>query len=110
MMSKPRPRVKVPKTAAAGDVVTIKTLISHPMESGHRKDPDTGAPIPRKIINRFKTTFEGELVLDVAIEPSISANPYFKFEMKVPKTGTVRFEWTDDDGSVYSKEKTITVS
>ena len=106
-MAKVKPRVKVPKKAKAGDVVTIKTLISHPMESGQRKDKKTGELIPRKIINKFVATFEGEEIVSVDVDPAVSANPYFQFDMKVPGPGTVRFEWTDDDGSVYDIEKKI---
>ncbi|MBY8977682.1 thiosulfate oxidation carrier complex protein SoxZ [Rhodobacteraceae bacterium NNCM2] len=109
-MAKVKPRVKVPKSASAGDVITVKTLISHPMESGQRKDKKTGELIPRKIINKFAVTFNGESVIDVAIEPAVSANPYFEFEMLVPEAGTIRFEWTDDDGTVYDLEKTIAMA
>lgn len=105
-MAKVKPRVKVPKKAKVGDVVTIKTLISHPMESGQRKDKQ-GNPIPRKIINKFVASFEGEEIVSVDIDPAVSANPYFQFDMKVPGAGTVRFEWTDDDGTVYDTEKKI---
>ena len=108
-MENVKPRVKVPSTAAAGEVVVIKTLISHPMESGQRKDKKTGEPIPRQIVNRFTATFNGEMVFTAEIEPAISANPYFEFSMKVPETGKIAFEWVDDDGSVYTEEKTITV-
>ena len=106
-MSNIKPRVKVPKSAAAGEVITIKTLISHPMESGQRKDSKTGEVIPRKIINTFTATFEGQLVFKANIEPAVSANPYFEFSMKVPGPGTLRFEWLDDDGAVYDLEKSI---
>lgn len=106
-MANVKPRVKVPKSAAPGDVITIKTLISHPMESGQRKDRKTGETIPRKIINKFVATFEGEEVISVDIDPAVSANPYFEFDMTVPGPGTIRFEWTDDDGTVYDMEKTI---
>ena len=105
-MAKVKPRVKVPRKAAAGDTITIKTLISHPMETGLRKDKK-GELIPRKIINKFVATFEGEEIISVDIDPAVSANPYFQFDMKVPGPGTVRFEWTDDDGSVYDIEKKI---
>ena len=57
-----KPRVKVPKSASAGETITIKTLISHPMESGQRKDKD-GNLIPRSIINRFTCDFGGENVI-----------------------------------------------
>ena len=107
-MARVKPRVKVPRKADAGEVVTIKTLISHPMESGQRKDSD-GNPIPRQIINKFTARFNGQEVISADLEPAVSANPYFEFQLKVPETGTLSFEWVDDDGSVYTEEKTITV-
>lgn len=109
MASDVKPRVKVPKTASAGDTITIKTLISHKMESGQRKDSD-GNPIPRSIINRFTADFNGENVIDVKLEPAISTNPYFQFEAIVPESGEFTFTWYDDDGSVYDMKKKIEVS
>jgi sulfur-oxidizing protein SoxZ len=104
-----KPRVRVPKTAAAGETITIKTLISHPMESGQRKDSE-GKLVPRQIINRFTCEFGGEMVIDVALEPAVSANPYFEFEARVPASGEFKFTWLDDDGSVYEAVETITVT
>ena len=109
MASGVKPRVKVPKTAAAGESITIKTLISHKMESGQRKDKE-GNLIPRSIINRFVVDFNGENVIDVAMEPAISTNPYFQFDATVPETGEFKFTWYDDDGSVYETTKAITVA
>ncbi len=86
MASGVKPRVKVPKSAAAGEAITIKTLISHQMESGQRKDSD-GNMIPRSIINRFTCEFNGRAVIDVTLEPAISTNPYFEFEATVPEVG-----------------------
>lgn len=103
------PRVRVPKTAKAGEAITIKTLISHPMESGQRKDGD-GKVIPRQIINRFTCDFNGQNIIDVTMEPAISTNPYFEFQAKVPEAGTFTFTWYDDDGSVYTDTKEIAVS
>lgn len=108
MASDAKPRVKVPKSAAAGEVVTIKTLISHQMESGQRKDSD-GNKIPRSIINRFTCDFNGENVIDVTLEPAISTNPYFEFDATVPEAGTFKFTWYDDDGSVYEETKEIAI-
>lgn len=108
-MAKVKPRVKVPKKAKAGETITIKSLISHPMETGQRKDKKTGDLIPRRIINKFQVTFNGEDVITVDIDPAVSANPYFQFDMVVPEAGTVRFEWTDDDGTVYDLEKKIAI-
>ena len=108
-MAKSKPRVKVPKKAKAGEIITIKTLISHKMETGLRKDKKTGELIPRKIINHFMATFNGKTVFETVIEPAVSSNPYIQFKMKVPESGEVVFTWTDDDGSKYTTSKKITV-
>ena len=108
MASGVKPRVKVPKTAAAGDAITIKTLISHKMESGQRKDKE-GNLIPRSIINRFTCEFNGQSVVDVTLEPAISTNPYLQFEALVPEAGDFVFTWYDDDGSVYDTTKSIAI-
>lgn len=104
-----KPRVKVPKSASAGDIINIKTLISHIMESGQRKDKD-GNVIPRKIINKFACEFNGSPVFSADIDPAIAANPYFEFKAKVNESGTFKFTWTDDDGTVTETEKNIEVS
>ncbi len=103
-----KPRVKVPKKAAAGDAITIKTLISHKMESGQRKGKD-GNIIPRSIINRFTCDFNGQNVIDVTLEPAISTNPYVEFEATVPEAGEFKFTWYDDDGDVYETAKKIAI-
>ncbi|TCP63186.1 sulfur-oxidizing protein SoxZ [Rhodovulum bhavnagarense] len=101
-------RVKAPKSAAAGESVVIKTLISHPMESGQRKDGN-GNVIPRSIINRFTCEFNGQSVIDVDIAPAVSTNPYFEFEAVIPEAGDMKFTWYDDDGSVYEDVKSIAI-
>ncbi len=103
------PRVRVPREASAGETIVIKTLISHTMESGQRRDGD-GNVIPRSIINRFTCEFNGETVLDMTIEPAVSTNPFIEFEAIVPESGSFVFTWYDDDGSVYEDVKEITVS
>ncbi|WP_417681893.1 thiosulfate oxidation carrier complex protein SoxZ [Roseibium sp.] len=107
-MAAPKPRVKVPKKASKGEVITIKTLISHPMESGQRKDKQ-GNVIPRQIINKFTCEFNGQVVFSCDLEPAVSANPYLEFSAKVEDSGTFKFSWLDDDGSTYSTENKITV-
>ena len=108
MASGVKPRVKVPKKAAAGEAVTIKTLISHKMESGQRKDKE-GNLVPRQIINKFTCEFNGQVVFSCDMDPAVSANPYMEFSAKVNETGTFKFIWVDDDGSVYESENKITV-
>lgn len=105
-----KPRVKVPKKAKAGEAFTIKTLISHTMESGQRKDRKTGEIIPRKIINKFVCTFNGTEVFSAVIDPAVSSNPYIEFSCKLQESGALKFVWIDDDGSEYSTEKKVEVS
>ena len=109
MVEEVKPRVKVPKSAAAGEVVTIKALISHTMESGQRKGSD-GNLIPRQIINRFTCDLNGVNVIDVTVEPAVSTNPYFEFDARVDASGEFKFTWHDDDGSVYEDVKPIEVA
>lgn len=108
-MAESKPRVKVPKTAKAGEVITIKSLISHEMESGQRKDKD-GKPIPRQIINKFTCEFNGKPVFTCDLDPAVSANPYLEFSAKVSESGKFKFTWVDDNGSVYETENEITVN
>jgi sulfur-oxidizing protein SoxZ len=79
------------------------------MESGQRKDKKTGELIPRKIINKFTCEFEGQVVFSCDLDPAVSANPYLQFSAKVDNSGTFKFTWVDDDGSVYETEKKIKV-
>jgi sulfur-oxidizing protein SoxZ len=103
-----KPRIKAPASAKKGEVVEIKTLISHPMESGQRKDKD-GNVIPRKIVNAFSCKYNGTQVFAAKLDPAISANPYLSFFVKASDSGTLDFAWTDDDGSVYTAQHKITV-
>ncbi|UTD27431.1 thiosulfate oxidation carrier complex protein SoxZ [Bradyrhizobium sp. WD16] len=103
-----KPRIKLPKEAKKGEIVQIKTLISHVMESGQRKDAQ-GKTIPRKIINKFTCEFNGKPVFACALEPAISANPYIQFNARVDEDGTFKFAWTDDDGTVTTAEEKIAV-
>jgi sulfur-oxidizing protein SoxZ len=104
-----KPRLKVPKEAKKGEVIEIKTLIAHIMESGQRKDKD-GKVIPRKIINKFTCEFNGKPVFSADLEPAIAANPYLQFFAQVNESGTFKFSWTDDDGAVVTAEEKITVA
>ncbi len=108
MANHPKPRVRVPRSATAGEAFVIKSLISHKMESGQRKDSD-GNTIPRSIINHFSCDFNGENVVQVVLQPAISTNPYIQFEAVIQDSGTFTFTWIDDNGSVYTDSKDITV-
>ena len=102
-------RVKVPKSAKAGDIIQVKTLIRHKMETGNRKDKKTGKKIPRKIINSFEAKFNGTQVFKAAMHPAISANPYLAFHMKVTEGGEFEFKWVEDSGEVWTAKKKMSV-
>jgi sulfur-oxidizing protein SoxZ len=107
-MATPTPRVRVPAEAKAGDIIEIKTLVSHDMESGLRKDP-AGNLIPRKIIKQFTAKFNGKEFLSADWHPAISANPYQSFFFRAKETGTFEFIWTDDDGSEFKSSHPLKV-
>jgi sulfur-oxidizing protein SoxZ len=109
-MAKSKARVKVPKSVKKGEIFQVKTLISHKMETGQRKNKKTGAKIPRMIINRFTCTYNGKVVLDSEWHPPISANPYMAFFVRADKSGELVFKWTDDNGVTVEKTASITVN
>ncbi|MBF0392067.1 MAG: thiosulfate oxidation carrier complex protein SoxZ [Alphaproteobacteria bacterium] len=101
-------KIKMPATAKKGDVVEVKVLIDHAMETGQRKGAD-GALIPRKIINKFVCTYNGKQVMQADYHPAISANPFMSFFLAASESGEVKFQWFDDDGSVQEAVQKITV-
>jgi sulfur-oxidizing protein SoxZ len=109
MATKPTPRVRVPAQAKPGEMIEIKTLISHEMENGQRKDA-SGATVPRKIINKFTAAFNGKTVFEADWYPAISANPYQSFFFKAAESGEFTFTWKDDDGSDYVATNKLTVA
>ncbi|HLS58973.1 MAG TPA: thiosulfate oxidation carrier complex protein SoxZ [Paracoccaceae bacterium] len=105
-----RPRVRLSASViAAGETIEIRTLISHPMESGYRRDAD-GAVVPRKIITRFRCEFEGREVFTWELRPGVAANPYLQFRVLPPGSGQLAFTWTDDDGAEVSISESVTVA
>jgi sulfur-oxidizing protein SoxZ len=105
-----KPRIKLDKKEAKkGELVEVKALVSHIMESGQRKDRD-GKAIPRKILNKFTCTVNGKEVFSADFQPAISANPYIQFKFKAQESGPVVLTWIDDDGSKIVGEDSIKVS
>lgn len=90
-----QPRVRLPAQVKAGDIIDIRTLVSHAMETGQRRD-QAGALIPRDIIKRFVARFDGQEVFAMDLATAISANPYIAFPFKVEKAGTFEFVWIND--------------
>ena len=104
-----KPRLRVPASAKKGEVVEIKTLITHPMETGLRKDAD-GKIVPRLIVSALAVTYNGKPVLNARLEPAVAANPYLAFFLKVDEPGTLKFTWTDDNQQSWSAESKIDVA
>lgn len=107
-MANPVPRVRAPNKAKAGEIVEIKSLISHEMESGQRRD-SSGKVVPRKIINKFTASFNGKTFFEADWQPAISANPYQAFFFRATESGEFKFAWKDDDGKEYSSTSKIVV-
>src|ERR1700686_149766 len=104
-----KPRVKLPSDAKKGEIIVIKTLIGHVMETGLPQD-QAGNPAPRKIINKFTGAFNGKTIFSVDLEPAVAANPYLQFTARVEESGTFRFSWFDDDGTVTTADEKIVVT
>jgi sulfur-oxidizing protein SoxZ len=108
-MADVKPRLKLDKKQAKpGELVEVKALVSHVMESGQRKD-SAGNTIPRKILNKFTCTVNGKQVFSADFEPAVSANPYIQFKFRAQESGPVVLTWVDDDGSTIVGQESITV-
>ncbi|WP_087001151.1 thiosulfate oxidation carrier complex protein SoxZ [Rhizobium sullae] len=99
----------VPGTAAKGEVIPVKTIIQHEMETGLRTDSE-GEVIPRKIINRFICRYGGVVVFSVDLHEAVAANPFFEFSLLATESGRMEFIWEEDGGAVYSLKHDIVVT
>ncbi len=100
--------INLPARAKRGEVIEIKTLIAHPMETGYRLGP-TGAAIPRDIINCFTCTYNGDEVFRADLFPAIAANPFIAFFTQATESGEIVLSWTDDQGQTQTELRQITV-
>jgi sulfur-oxidizing protein SoxZ len=101
--------VNVPKQITGNEPFDVKLLISHPMESGQRRD-QMGQAIPRDIINHVICTIDGETVLEADFFPAIAANPFLSFSVVAEKSGTLALTFTDDHGVTQTELVAITVT
>ncbi len=101
--------LRVNPTARAGEVLTVKTLIQHKMESGFRYTT-TGERVPRDIITNFVATWDGEEIWRADLSSAIAANPFIAFTTVATKSGVLRVMWSGDNGFAFSEETRITVT
>ena len=103
-----RALINVPPKAKRGDVIEIKTLISHPMETGYRPKGD-GTFFPRYIIQKFVCTLNGEEVFRADLYPAMAANPFIAFTTVAREGGLLMFTWTDDKGATQQESAKLVV-
>ena len=103
-----RPLINVPARAKRGQVIEIKTLISHIMETGFRHST-TGQMIPRDIITELTCTYNGEEIFRATLYPAIAANPFITFHTVATESGAITFRWTGDNGFSETATANITV-
>jgi sulfur-oxidizing protein SoxZ len=103
-----RALINVPQKVKSGQVIEIKTLISHIMETGFRHD-NVGKAIPRNIITTFVARYNGEEIFRADLFPAIAANPFLSFHTVATESGTIDFEWTGDNGFHETGSAKITV-
>jgi sulfur-oxidizing protein SoxZ len=104
-----RALITMPSTARSGEVIEIRVLIAHPMETGYRPGAD-GRVLPRDIIRTFSCRYDGELVFSAELFPAVSANPYLVFHTVATRSGTLEFSWQGDNGFAQAERKPLTVT
>ena len=103
-----RALINVPPKASRGEIIEIKTLIQHPMETGYRVG-FKGALIPRDIIQNFVCAYNGEEIFRAELSSAIAANPFVTFTTIAQDTGELVFRWTGDNGFTAEETAKITV-
>ncbi len=96
------------RTPAPDEVVTVRTMVTHPMETGLRKTPE-GELIPRNIINSFTCTLGAEPLFSWAPEPAVAQSPYLEFRFVARTSGELRMVWVDDEGLEFEAREEIAV-
>jgi len=103
-----RTLINVPRTAKRGEIIEIKTLIAHPMETGFRPRAD-GSLVPRDIIHTFVCTYNGEEVFRAELFPAITANPFITFTTVATESGRIDLSWSGDHGQAQTETVEIVV-
>ena len=104
-----RALINLPKTAKAGEVIEIKTLIAHPMETGFRPGAD-GKILPRNIITEFVCRYGDVEIFRAELFSATAANPYLTFTTRATASGTFSFTWRGDNGFEQTETASLTVT
>ena len=104
----PSALINVPPKAKRGDIIEIKTLMSHTMESGFRRT-SAGDLVPRDIITSFTCRYNGTEIFRADFFPAIAANPFLSFFTVAKESGKFEFEWIGDNGFASTASASITV-
>ena len=102
-------RIQVPQNARKGEVIEVRLLVQHPMETGYRYD-DSGKPIARNVITQLVCRYNGEEVLRADMTQGIAANPYLQFYTVAEASGEIEVSWVDDEGVKGSERQAISVA
>ena len=108
MSNSDRVKVRIQPKAKKGEIIEIKTQLSHDMESGQRKDA-AGHPIPRRIISKFTCTWNGEPVISADWHQAVSANPFASFFARATESGPIKLSWFDEGGEIFEYTHQIVV-
>lgn len=103
-----RALIHVPPRARAGEIIEIRTLVQHPMETGFRPLPEGGF-VPRLILRRFECIYDGAVVFAADLHPAVAANPYIAFRIRATRSGGILFRWIDDQGAVREERVGIEI-
>lgn len=101
--------VTMPTAAKKGEVLEIRIIVQHDMESGFRHT-ETGQRVPRDIIRDFLCTYNGVEVFRVELHPAMGANPLIVFTTTATESGTLEFKWSGDNGYASSTTSTLAVT
>lgn len=104
-----RALLSVPPRARKGEVVEIRAMIQHEMETGFRPLPQGGFA-PRLILRRYECDYDGATVFAADLHPAIAANPYVAFRLRATRSGELVFRWIDDRGAVREERAAIEVA
>jgi sulfur-oxidizing protein SoxZ len=95
------------RAKSKNDVTTVKALMTHPMETGQRKNKKTGELIPAHFIQEVVCESDGKVVMSTLWSGGVSKNPYISFKFDGGKGGTLTLKWTDNTGKSDSAEAKI---